>query len=626
MSWQAIDFQRIITLDQSLVEQLDLYFQERETELGNEILTSLPTGKEGIAPPMLEPSKLLNMTLFDAVEGFSKKIRSAIQEDKDTVSLPILKQMTQSLESSFLNYIEVLEGSIRELFSEFDKIGLEYWGDPLLGSLSNFRDLFFHIIDDAVFALDRLDDVIKEFRKAVRLKEGQRLALLADTFYSGLDSSLQRDLKRLESFLKAQYKKFSHVFVDYLALEDKVNHSLKKLKNFDVLDRLDETHKEKFKKIYFYTKLGQLNEKPKATFFQDIMKALSRTVSVDFALEIFKDYLKALFGAHYHQSRVLKKDKVRYLTEEGGLEKINDVMRGYHLEIVTLGSSIARYRDLFLKTDPNPYIRSKWGFTEGIVAPEPKQAKELLELEFEVESLKKLNDHLLNSILKAKSQQIPQEKIPLNSHTHKLLHEMGQPLTTEAMITLRAEKLLKHLAYIDELGSTNFYTIEYTGDILSKMLRADWKYHVLPELSYFNELMRDHIGICAGLVEDRKHLNRMNKFLYITKEIADWVAKKETRKHEREIEFDMNDLKIYLQDLLASVQRTSHEEGGALTQKTYELSHCLLIYRHLFGSFFHHIASTAEGRALRMKLLFVDQYFESVDQKLHEIKNQLKQE
>lgn len=626
MSWQAIDFQRIILLDQSLVEQLDFYFQEKESELGNEILSSFPTGKEGMKPPLLEPSKLLRLKLVDAVDGFSKRIRSAMHKDNDLLTFSVLEQTVKTIDEGFLNYIEILEGSIRELFSELDHIGLENWSDNLLNSIANFRDLFFHTIDDALLAINRLETILKEFRKAIRVHEKSVFSKLIDSLQSVVDPSIKTGLQKLEVFLKSKYRKFSQSLIDYLGIEDKVLITCKKLANYEVLDRLEDGHKEKFKKIYFYTKLGQLNASPKPAFFQDIMRALSRSVSVEYALEIFDDYIDALYGAHYHQARVLKKDKVRYLTEEGGLDKINEVMRSYHSEILSLGSTVARYRDLMLKTDPNPYIRSKWGFTEGIVAPEPKQAKELLEFEFEVENLKQMNDHLLQSIIKAKEAPLSQKKITIDPTIHKLLYEMGQPLTTEGMIQSRAEKLLKHLAYIDELGSTNFYTIEYTGDLLSRMLRADWKFHVLQEMPEFDEIMRHHIGICTGLVDDRKHLNRMNKFIYITNEIAEWVSKKETRKHDREIEFDMNDLKIYLQDFLAQVQRMGQETGESLTQKIYELSHMLLIYRHLFGEFFKHIRSTSEGRHLRMKLLFVDQYFESAEQTLFEIKNQLKQQ
>jgi len=591
MTWQVIDFQRIIILDQSLVEQLKGYLQEKETALGSEILASLPLGREGITPPRLEPSQLVRLSLSDAVDGFAKKIRGVLAKEPEIVTSANLKQMTDTIDNAFLNHVEVLEGAVRELFLQVDQIGLENWTTGLLKSLDSFQDLFFHSIENAMLAFDRVEGLLREFRGGF-------------SFTSVLEKP---DLKGLLSFLKARYKKASRSLQGHLDLESRVHESAKKLETYEVLSRLDETHREKYKKIYFYTKLGQIEP----CLCKELMRALSHAVSEGYAIEIFRDYLKALYSAHYHQSRVLKKENKRYLADPGGLERILDVMKGYHAEILTLGSTVTRYRDLLLKTDPNPYVRSKWGFTEGIVAPEPKAAKTLHEMELDVDSLKRLNDHLLNSIEKA--EKTPSEKIPMSPWTHKLIYEMGQPLTSQAMAKSRAEKVLEDLDRIDEIGSTNMYTIDYTGDILSRLLRADWKYHVLHEIPLFNELMKNHIGI-LGFVDDRRHLNRMNKFLYVTKELTHWFEKHETRKHEREIEFDVNDLKIYLQDFLALVQRT--DDKGKLD----ELSYLLLLYRRLFGEFFHRLVISDEGRRLRLKLLFVDQYFESIDKKLFELK------
>lgn len=627
MSWQAIDFQRIVVLDQSLVQQLDHYLQDKEAELGQEILTSFPTGKEGIAPPMLEPSKLLRLKLSDAIEGFSKRVRQAIQREEELVNDGVLKHVRLKVEEGFLNYVEVLEGCVRELFLQVDQTGLDGWTSDLLMAIDFFKDLFHHHIEDSILVLKRLENLLKEYRRACREKEGGFLVVkaLADPFLPVLDSSLISNLERLEKYLKSSHKKCSRYLVDYLQIEDQVNISLKKLNSYHALEKLEEVQREKYKRVYFYAKLGQMNARPKPSFFQELMRALSHTVSVEYALEIFRDYVKALYGAHYHQSRVLKKEKVRYLSEPGGKDKINEIVKGYRSEILSLGSTVARYRELILKTDPNPYVGTKWGFTEGIVAPEPQQTKQLLELEFEVENLKKLNDQIKAAVAKAESSPQPPEKIPFDPGVHKMLHEMGQPLTTYGMVKGRAEKLLEHLSEINELGSTNPNAIEYTGDTLSKMLRADWKFHILHEIPLFQEIIKNHFGI-TGDVEERRHLNRMNKFSYVTKELELWVTRRETRKHEREIEFDVNDLKVYLQDFLGLVQRASQEEGEAPVkrQKVYDLAHLLLIYRNLFGEFFHHLENASlEGRRLRQKLLFVDQYFESADQKLYEMKSSL---
>ena len=50
------------------------------------------------------------------------------------------------------------------------------------------------------------------------------------------------------------------------------------------------------------------------------------------------------------------------------------------MEIKELTKTMAAYRDFLLKTDPNPYVSSRWGFAEWVVGPEPHRAKRMLGL------------------------------------------------------------------------------------------------------------------------------------------------------------------------------------------------------------------------------------------------------
>jgi hypothetical protein len=90
-----------------------------------------------------------------------------------------------------------------------------------------------------------------------------------------------------------------------------------------------------------------------------------------------------------------------------------------------------------------------------------------------------------------------------------------------------------------------------------------------------------------------------------------------------EIELDMNDMKTYLQDFLATIQRATRDKSQDpfLDETIHKLHHQLLEYRYLFGQFFLSIMSrNSDGMQLRNQFLFVDQYFESVENLLQNLK------
>ena len=200
---------------------------------------------------------------------------------------------------------------------------------------------------------------------------------------------------------------------------------------------------------------------------------------------------------------------------------------------------------------------------------------------------------------------------------------MGQPLTSINIMKGYQEKILNHLKELDELGSFSSYVVEFCGDVLSKTMRTDWKYHTLFEMPLFYNIYHIHQGI-VGSVEDRQHINRMNKFNRLIDQIKDWVKKRSIPRHSQEIEHDMNDIKEYLQEFFASVQRTTGDESISAGQGKVlirEISQQLMEYRFIFGKFFHDLRqSEPEERSLRNQFLFVDQYFESIENKLYDYK------
>jgi hypothetical protein len=215
-----------------------------------------------------------------------------------------------------------------------------------------------------------------------------------------------------------------------------------------------------------------------------------------------------------------------------------------------------------------------------------------------------------------------QEEFQAHEQIEKLLHEMGQPLISRPMMASRAEQFLEAVQSCDELGSPQLSTIFYIGEILSRALRADWKYHVLHEYPLFHRIYKVHKGL-EEVFEDPAHFFRLERFKVLFFQILDWVERGDVYSHVHEIEIDMNDMKTYLQDFYASIQRVGKqkEKGSLIEESLCKFSQQLLEYRYVFGQFFSSmIRINPEGQQLRQQFLFVDQYFESIENLLKEIK------
>ena len=81
----------------------------------------------------------------------------------------------------------------------------------------------------------------------------------------------------------------------------------------------------------------------------------------------------------------------------------------------------------------------------------------------------------------------------------------------------------------------------------------------------------------------------------------------------------MVEMKEYLQDFLIVVQDLTKDRTRAHEAMT-QVARQLLEYRYIFGKFFHYLdQNEPEGKLIRNQFLFVDQYFETAENNLHEM-------
>ncbi len=621
---KPIDFQGIANFDRALLEQLHAYLSSSEAHLAKCIIHSIHPLPGKSLPPVLPQIDRERLRTRDALQNFGKSI-AIISESKEPMVAPNDWELTcKQINTALWDYVEILEGCVTELFQQLNQIGFEQWHKDVLNIVEQVKQSILRQMKECEWLMKRLEPLLNDYRNLCQKEAGKRgfWKFIFSIGSSLIDRSLYSYLKKSRRFLHIQSKWFTQRFEDYQKLKDKIEKSSRKFKSYHIFSELDEAAQKDFKKLYELLKLWTLNQKAKSLPPREPIRAIRSLFSLERAEWVFDHYFRHLEGALYEKSRSIKTDPADLYRDPSRCRIAAELTKGMRAEVHTLGATIECYRDFDLRTHPNPYVRNRWGFTECVVGPEPEKTRELLDLVYEVEFLDKLFEKFSESL----SAGIP----PDDDHRLSLqyeglkrtLHEMGQPLSSKVVMRSRAERLLEQIEELNELGTFNERVIDCAGKVFSKAMRADWQYNVLFEMPQFHQLYRIHQGV-VGEYLDSKHQSRLSTFKGIIDELQGWVKKCDTHRHVHEIEADMNDMRGYLQDFLAFVQRAASKEdldAYDANKEISEIARQLLEYRYLFGSFFHMLHQhEPEGKLIRNQFLFVDQYFEAVESQLHEM-------
>ncbi len=621
MSWRPIDFQGIVNLDRKITEQLERYLQEKETRLAHQILNMLPSElneMEAFTPSL--PSTGGTIKLSEAVEIFSKKVRHILKNMPAQLTPAEGKRVAKGMNQVLWDYVEVLEGSVTELFQQTKQVPIDRWHVSISHVVQAIKDILIHRMDDLIWAVRRLEKPVKDFCQKCQGKK-KTWQEWKETWRGWLDPDLLRNLQKSESFLKTRYEEFNQRYHEYMQLSTKVEDKLHEMKNYPILALLDVYDQNLYVDVFRLLKLLEMNRHPKKEVALETARALKNLTSVDSVIKLFRHYYREIKYAFFNSSLEWKSLNHQEENFQEALDKLKGKIQDYQHELQQLKHTMSRYRLFMLKNDANPYIRSRWGFTEWIVGPEPAKAHKLLNLVYSAEEWDEHFNQFLESLARDPIDQQHREYVA-RQEIDKLLHEMGQPLISHSMMRSRVEQLLDQLKACDEVGSPHMSTIHYVEDSLAKAMREDWKYHVLHEFPLFHQIYRLHQGL-SDYREDPAHAFRLDRFNHLFDQIEEWVDKEDTYAHVHEIELDMNDMKTYLQDFLASLQRTVKDKSQDpfLDETIQKFRQQLLEYRYLFGQFiFTLLTKNQEGQQLRQQFLFVDQYFESIENLLYELK------
>ena len=536
------------------------------------------------------------------------------------------KLVLKNLNAILWEFTEVLEGCVSELFQQVKQVPIDRWHLSISQVVQNIKDILLHYIENLVWMIHRLEKPLKDFCQKFRIHNESPWwdrFLMRDSY---LDRNLLQNLNKTEKYLKLQYEAFQQNYQEFMLLNIKTEDHLQKMKFYPILALLDISDQNLYVDVYRLLNMIELNPHAKKEVAEDTTRALKNLTSFDNIFHVMRLYYQEIKEAFFRGSlewKLFDREKENYVEN---VEKLKLKNKDFQQEMHDLARTMSRYRTFILKNDSNPYIRSRWGFSEWIVGPEPLKAKKMLHLIYSAEELERLFKRFQDSIV---IDPIEQEAsvIVAQEEVESLLHEIRQPLISHAMMRNRMEKLLEELKICDEVGNPKMEIITYFEDILSKAIREDWRYHVLQDFPLFNQIYQTHQGLVKRY-DDPSHAFRMERFQLFFDQIEGWVEKGDVYSHVHEIQLDINDMKTYLQDFLATVQRTLKEKSHDpfLDETLNKYTHQLLEYRYLFGKFFFHVMSkNKDGMQLRNQFLFVNQYFESVDNLIQEHKLSLKE-
>ena len=618
MSWKPIDFQGIMSLNPQMVDQLGNYLEDKEVQASQALLRTIQAHP---TQPQLSPANGNPIGLHEAAEMLEKTVRKMHKTDKANFKQE-WSSAVEEINHILWDYLEVLEECVTELFQQLDYVQIDEWRDELYAVVEQLKEIINRHLEDLRWAIQRLKQTLKDYL-LLYTKKWKILSRLDLIVRPPIDRALTRNVEKCRKVLGFNFQKFSDRFSRFRLTSSKLEQAQNKFNWYPVFNSLEVSSQGLLKKLYRLIKLWELNSKAKAFPEDDVVRVVRNLFSPKKVLEVFEEYKTQLNRTLFEKSRSIKVSDQPF-TEEMILRSDEELLC-YRSELHTFGALIKKYRGFLLKTDPNPYVRVRLGFPEWAAGQESAVTKQMRSMNLELGTLDDQFENLRQAI--ERKSIVADPTIPeVDKEVKAVLHEMAQPLISNSLMYHYASRLINLLQQLDELSNSNIQVVEYVGNCLNKALRFDWKYHTIFDVPDFKTLYETHLGV-VGASDERVHQNRYFKFQQIITDLKGWLKNRETHRHMHEIEVDMSDIKGYLQDFLAYAQRLSRDEDLGYERAhnaLMEMSNQLLEYRYLFGEFFHNLHDKdPEERMIRNQFLFVDQYLEAVDNRLHEWKESI---
>lgn len=619
MLWQSQEQQNVVTLDEQIALQLGDYLDKKEATLSTLIGNLIPSIHIVDSQSNAASVDTFRYShLSEALEEFSRKVQRTVQTH-GPLKVDRCQEVVKKLNEGLWAYVEILESCENEFFQQLEQIGFEYWTADFARASTLIKDELTHRIDDVIWGVRRIREQLKVYTRYSASKRPGWLAWIKGALKREklLDRTLEPTLHKCNKYLNFKYRKFIDRYNGCLQLQDLSQKSIERFYNFPVLSSLDVDQQDKYRQLFYLLKLWDENNKARILPRHEPVRALRSFSSVDNVLSNFKEYFSAIKLSIFEKSRLIKKQFRVALFALPIRQTLMDVLTSYRSELSILSEVIAGYKRFYLYTSPKG---KDYSFKDLHTEDDKKHTYELDKLYQQVNELERVTIDFQASLEKDFSDELTVDS-QIHSDVENCIHEMEQPFATEDRMSKECKALLVTLKGLDEVGSIDSGVVSFIRATLTRALCADWKYHVLQDLPLFHHVYNLHQSIDNNL--DRIHLNRLQRFKIILDRLEGWIEDGKTVRHAHDIELNINDIKAYLQDFLAHIQRfekltQEQEDEGVKDEPLIQAEQALLEYLYVFGQFLHKLKfDDQEHRLIRRQLLFVNQYFDEIKRKIY---------
>ncbi len=599
----ATDYEGLFALTPDLVHQLQEFLQRKEADLADYLQQAfLPSPGTYHLPFINTHTTDFNLSeLIPSLEEMTRRLYDTqpIQERQRH-----WKDLRNNINKRLWNYVETLESASTELYEELSLIGFDRWRSELFENLKKINSDLLRRLEDLKLIIHKLEKILWEYR-SIKESRGQWGILERFQFWftDTLDKELKTNVDKTEQFLKLKFKDFSDKFDAYCKVDPIVSETLDRCGDYLIIKKMERSSQDRIILLEVLLKCWEAAKSKYKILQDDIARSIYQSVNINRVPALFKEYSTAIKKALFETGRSFKNGDLFALKPmlDEGIGLIRKELKGFK-------SAASLYRE---------FIQNK----------DPTQANELVHIIYELQHQDQLYEKLTASLARFDDPEQGPYQESLHKEIEGILHTMGQPLISRKGMRSQTHVLVPRLQDCDELGSSQESIIDFMGEVLNKALRLDWKYQTLQEVPGFHELVAYHLGL-LGPIQDRSHINRYGKFKKIIQHIEQWVKGGKTYRHVDEIELDMNDIKEYLQDFLASIQRSIREipqqDKETLRERRGIYSQMLLEYRYLFANFFNILRQQGdEGEYIRNQFQYIDRYFDAIEMQLNNLKDSL---
>jgi hypothetical protein len=584
------EFHGITGLDVNLESSLVSYLHEKQLKLVGEL-------QEAFAP--LYGSQIEGATTPGHFLDLLKKCTMPAP-----TSMTLL-ELQKKLDDSLWAYVEILEKSVSELFGRLDDVGISDWHQELASVVDHAATILQQEIKSTLDFISRFEDQlwrIRDWMEAGGLRSVwvRKLMQLGRTL---VDRQLFTNLKTSLQTLEVRYLGWKNRFEDYAKYDLRTDETAQELASFELFEMLPSVSQDALQHIQRMLKIWEFDANAKAVLLQDICRALRNKVRFEDAYGVFREYYHLLKSRLFNISRDIKSsgvplDLVAHLTE-------------LQHEVDSLDKLIARYREFLLRTDPNPYVRSRWGFPEWVVGPEPENCRKLLKLEYQLETLHSLFGSLVTTLSKSIEADHSSNKQIAQEIMH-VIRTLSQPLMSHHTFVADIDKLMSLAENFNELGNTQAESVPFIAELLLRVLRYDVEHAALFNNAVFHRVYGIHHEVAAVSLLDPMH----NQALEVVKPCFTKVLKAARRSHDDKLIMHVDALIEEVSKYLRQLERLIKDQGQDVVPIVRER---VLEISFLLGQFYHNLEKEAiQPGVIRESFAPLDKALEMVERQLHD--------